>query len=66
MSTDKSANNSTDEIIIMLNDWKLSISKSEKSLSINSTSYHPFNLTLSRKDLLELVGIMDKMNQEKK
>jgi hypothetical protein len=51
---------SKDEIIIkQLGDWKISASQSEQCLYINTSSYHPFNLKLSRDDLRQLLEILD-------
>jgi hypothetical protein len=53
---------SKDEITIKeIDAWKLSFSKSERCLCINTTSYHPFTLKLSRNDLRELIDSIDKL-----
>ena len=50
----------SDEITIKeIDAWKLSFSKSERCLCINTLSYHPFTLKLSRNDLKEIFGNKD-------
>jgi hypothetical protein len=48
-----------EKIIKQLGDWKISASRSEQCLYLNTSSYHPFNLKLSRDDLSELLEILD-------
>ncbi len=48
-----------EKIIKQIDDWKISASKSEQCLYINTTSYHPFKLKLSRDDLRQLLETLD-------
>ena len=58
----KKPSDSKDEITIKeIDAWKLSFSKSESCLCINTTAYHPFTLKLSRNDLQELLDSIDKL-----
>ena len=56
-----------DEITIKQVDaWEFSMSKSRKRLYIDTTSYHPLKLGLSREDLQELLDTMDGVVKTKK
>ncbi len=56
-----------DEVTIKeIDTWKFSLSKSRERLYIDTTSYHPLKLGLSREDLQELLDTMDKAAKGKK
>ena len=55
--------NNDDIHIKYIESWKLSYSKEEKCLCINTTDYHSFPLKLSRDDLQELLETVDKLSE---
>ena len=67
MHRNKPKENVEDEITIKQVDaWEFSMSKSRKRLYIDTTSYHPLKLGLSREDLQELLDTMDGVVKTKK
>jgi hypothetical protein len=53
-----------DETVIKeIDDWEISFSVSEKALYIDTVSYHPPRLKLSRDDLKELLDTIDTMSK---
>ncbi len=59
--------NVADEITIkQIDAWEFSVSRSKKRLYIDTTSYHPIKLGLTRDDLQELLDSMDDVVKTKK
>lgn len=48
------------KIIYDANGWLIYYSKSDSSLFLNTSDYHPEPLQLTKENLLELVGIIDR------
>lgn len=56
----KKSNDPDDEVLIKEVDaWEISFSKTKDCIFIDTTSYHPFKLKLTKNELLEFVKIID-------
>jgi len=47
--------------IKVIDAWQFSVSKSRKLMFIDTTDHHPLKLSLTRKDLKELLDTMDNL-----
>ncbi|MBC8413008.1 MAG: hypothetical protein ISR96_06815 [Nitrospira sp.] len=49
-----------EELIRQIDSWKITLSPIKKRIYIDTISYHPVKLALTKKDLLELIEQIDK------
>ena len=53
-----------ERIVKNIGNWEITCSPSKKCLYIDTTSYHTFKLKLTKKDLQDLINILDKEVQK--